>query len=98
VQQITRVREGDCETIHALFETCVAAGDRLGVTHLAFCPPLAARPELTAHAIDCDEAEVRVTQVETFGARLEVRFGQAAEQPRRIVGEVLGSITAPREF
>ena len=97
VQQVTRVREGDCESIHALFETCIAAGDSLGVAHLAFCPPLSARPELTAHALDDADAEVRVTQVETFGARLEARFTQASNEPRRIIVEVIGSSIAPKE-
>jgi len=97
VQQLTRVREDDRESIHALFETHIAAGDRLGVAHLAFCPPLAARPELTAHAVDGAEAEVRITQIETFGARLEVRLTQAADQPRRILAEAIGSAIVPPE-
>jgi len=97
VQQVTRVREGDHESIHALFETCIAAGDRLGVTHLAFCPPLAARPELTAHVVESDDAEVRITQIETFGARLEVRFTQASNEPRRVIVETIGSFIVPKE-
>jgi len=97
VQQMTRVREGDQESIHALFETCIAAGSSLGVAHLAFCPPLLARPELTAHAFDCDDAEVRVTQTETFGARLEVRFAQPSDEPRRVIVEAIGSVAVSTE-
>jgi hypothetical protein len=95
LQQLTRVREGDRESIHGLLQAEVPAADRLAVVHLAFCPPLAARPELTAHAMDSDDAEVRVTQVEVFGARMEVRLPRPADEPRRVLIEVLGSVTCP---
>jgi len=52
---------------------------------------------LTAHALDDADAEVRVTQVETFGARLEARFTQASNEARRIIVEVIGSSIAPKE-
>lgn len=65
--------------------------DRLAIIHLAFCPPLAERPELTAHALDMDEADVRITQAETFGARLEVRLPAVAQAERSFLIEVLGS-------
>jgi hypothetical protein len=97
VQQMTRVRDGDHESIHALFETRVPAGDHRGIAHLAFCPPLVSQPELTAHAVDCEDAEVRVTQIETFGARFEVRFTQPSEESRRVIVEAIGSITVPTE-
>jgi hypothetical protein len=96
VQQVTRVQESaNRESIHALVQANIPAGDRLAIVHLAFCPPLAARPELTAHAIDADEIDVKVTQLETFGARLEARLPQVTEQPQRVMIEVLGSATSP---
>jgi hypothetical protein len=96
VQRVTRIRENDRELLHALLQAEVPADDRIAVVHLAFCPPLAARPELTAHAMESEDAEIRVTQVETFGARIEVRLTQAEEEPRRVLIEVLGSVTSPR--
>jgi hypothetical protein len=96
VQQITRVHERNGEAIHALAEAVTPAGDRLAVVHLAFCPPLAAKPELTAHAVDTDDAEVRITQAEAFGVRIEVRLPQPAAEPRSVLVEVLGSVTSPR--
>jgi hypothetical protein len=97
VQQVTRVRENNRETMHALASAEFASRDKLAVVHLAFCPPLAARPELTAHALDIDDAEVRITQSETFGARIEVRLPRADDQPRSALVEVLGSVTDRRD-
>jgi hypothetical protein len=96
VQQVTRVLEGDRESIHSLVRAEVAAHDRLAVVHLAFCPPLGARPELTAHALDATEAEVRITQAEAFGVRIEIRLPQVQEFSRSVLIEVLSSVTGQR--
>jgi hypothetical protein len=93
VQQLTRVREGDRESIHALLMAKIPPGDRLAAIHVAFCPPLEVAPELTAHAIDADDAEVRITQAETFGARIEVRVREVASEQHSVLVEVLGSAT-----
>jgi len=94
VQQLTRVVEDGRESIHALVNAEVTAHDRLAVIHVAVCPPLAERPELSAHALDCDEAEIRLTQVEPFGARLEVRLPFVSDAARSVVVEILGSSKA----
>lgn len=91
IQQVTRVLEDSRESIHAIVQAKVAANDRLAIIHLSFCPPLTERPELTAHALDMDEADVRITQAETFGARLEVRLPVVAPAERSFLIEVLGS-------
>jgi hypothetical protein len=94
-QQLTRVREArGGESLHALARAEVPAGDRLAVVHLALCPPLESPPELTAHAIDAEDAEVRITTAETYGVRLEVRLLQAAREPRQVLVEVIGSASA----
>jgi len=96
VQQLTRTLEGNRESIHALVRAEIGANDRLAVVHLSFCPPLAAPPQLSAHPLDADEADVRITQAETFGARLEVRLPLANDTPRTVIIEVLGAVTAPK--
>jgi len=93
VQQLTRVREDDRESIHALLLAEIPPGDSLAAIHVAFCPPLEATPELTAHALDTDDAEVRITQAETFGSRIEVRVREVASEQRSVLVEVLGSAT-----
>lgn len=93
VQQLTRVREGDRESLHAILLAEVPASDRQAALHIAFCPPLDAAPELTAHALDSNHADVRITQAETFGARIEIRLPAVSAEPRTILVEVLGSAT-----
>ena len=96
VQQLTRQRDKTGgETLHALAEAAIPAGDRVAVLHLAFCPPLASVPQLTAHAIDADDAEVKITTAESYGARLEVRLPKTAAQPRWVLIEVFGSMSSP---
>jgi hypothetical protein len=94
IQQLTRVRESDRESIHVLASAEIPAEDRLGIVHISFCPPLTSRPELTVHAVDADDVEVRLTQAEIFGARVEVRVPRTETESRQILIEVLGSATA----
>jgi hypothetical protein len=94
VQQLTRVREGDRESLHALVRAEIPGGDRLAVLHLSFCPPLGEAPELRAHAVEAEDAEVRVTLAETFGARIEVRLPREDAAARSVLVEVLGTVTA----
>jgi hypothetical protein len=90
-QQLTRVREADGnESLHGLVRAEIAAGDRIAAVHLAFCPPLDGAPELTAHAIDADDAEVRITAAHSYGTRLEVRLNAVAAVERVVLVEVLG--------
>ena len=96
IQQVTRVVEDGRESIHALSKAEIAADDRLAVVHIAFCPPLTDPPELSAHALDCDDAEIRITQAESFGARIEVRLATISQTPRSLLIEVLGSAKANR--
>jgi hypothetical protein len=94
IQQLTRVREGNRESVHALLRTEIPSGDRLGVFHLSFCPPFNEAPKLTAHAVDTENVEVRITQAESFGARIEVRLPREETAPRGVMIEVLGTVTA----
>jgi hypothetical protein len=96
IQQLTRVLEDDHESIHALVQTKIPANDRQAILHISFCPPLADKPELTAHALDSANADVRITQVETFGARLEVRLPTRITTEQNVVIEILGSAKATK--
>jgi hypothetical protein len=91
VQRLIRTREGGSESIHALVEVVIPQGDTQGAVHVAFCPPLNGQPTLSAHAINADEAEVRITTAETYGARLEVRLRESPLQPCSVVVEIFGS-------
>lgn len=97
IQQLTRVVADGRESIHALLKADIAPLDRLAVVHIAFCPPLSDQPELSAHAPDCEDAEIRLTQTESFGARLEVRLPAVSESPRSLLIEILGSAKANQD-
>jgi len=94
VQQITRIVEGGRESIHGLVQANIAANDRIAIAHIAFCPPLFEQPELSAHTLDCEDAEIHITQAESFGARFEVRLSSASDGPRSVLVEIIGSAKA----
>jgi hypothetical protein len=50
-----------------------AAGERQAVAHLAFCPPLEAVPEVHCEAADGEAVRLRVSGVQPWGARIEVK-------------------------
>ena len=96
VQQLTRARTATGgESIHALVRVTCQPGDRLSVVHLAFCPPLDAKPRLTAHVLDDSGAEAKITLAETYGARIEVRLPRVANDGEAILLEVLGEAARP---
>ena len=91
IQQFTRVRQHDAESFHALIAARFEPGESVAVVHLAFCPPMLNAPKLDAHAIDADDLTVRMVQVESFGARIEVRRSQATSAERTATVEVIGT-------
>ena len=94
VQQLTRIREDETESLHVVLRIEVPVGERVAIAHVAFCPPLDAPPEIEVHAIGVDDAEVRVAVAEAFGARFEVRLPHAGTMPRQVLLEVLGAAAA----
>jgi len=91
VQQLTRQRNASGgESLHALLRVSCTPGDRLAVVHLAFCPPLEAAPELTAHALDDSGAQAKITLAEIYGARIELRLPSPASDGDSVLLEVVG--------
>lgn len=72
-QQLTRQVTEGVETLTCLLRVMFAVGEQTHTVHVAFCPPL--EGELTSHCAQVDGAasEIKVTLVETFGARLDVK-------------------------
>jgi hypothetical protein len=91
-QQITRTREADQERVAVMLRIPFAAGQRMEVAHVAFCPPLCGIPELAAEATDGPSATVTITNPQSFGARLEVRLDEAAEEACTVVAEAEGCV------
>lgn len=90
VQQVTRVLEEDGERVHVLAKVAIEAGDCMGVLHLALSPPLDSPPDLAACVVDEPGATVRVTDAESYGARVEVRLLQPVSQRRAVWLEIHG--------
>ena len=88
VQQITRVREpGGEESLHGVLRGTFSPGERTQNLHLAFCPPLVSRPEFSFEQVDGPPTTIKAAQVETFGARLEVRLDAAYAEPADVLVE-----------
>jgi hypothetical protein len=87
-QWLARFRRGDdgADCLRGRLTIGLPIGERTGHGHVAFCPPFAATPriDLTATA---EAAEVEVTAVEIlpWGARIECRLEQAADEPVTVI-------------
>ena len=79
------------KSLHALVRAACEPGDRVAVVHLAFCPPLAHPPKLTAHVLDDSGAEAGITLAQPYGARIELRLPQPATAGQTVLVEVVGT-------
>lgn len=52
----------------------LAAGQRTGNLHVAFCPPFADTPEITAVQADGPEARIKIAQLLPYGIRMDVKL------------------------
>jgi len=72
-QQLTRAREATTEVVYGYLRADFAVGERHQTLHVAFCPPLAAAPEMEICQVEGPEVSVKTTLVEAHGARVELR-------------------------
>jgi hypothetical protein len=69
------------ERVRGRVRVTVAAGSRLGVAHVGFCPPLPATPAVEALTeYDGVEAVVSAAEVLPWGVRIECRLDEPAEE------------------
>ncbi len=86
LQQLTRSRAaGGAEEISGWLRTSFAAGQRTASVHVAFCPPLAAVPELAVEQIDGPEARIKTAQVLPYGARVDLKLAAASGEPASVL-------------
>lgn len=91
-QQITRYRDGEQERIAVLLRPAFAIGQRVAVAHISFCPPLGGIPDLAAEATEGPDATVTITNVQTFGLRLEIRLEEPADERCDVMVELAGPV------
>jgi hypothetical protein len=95
-QQMTRMRgEDGTELISGFVRDEFRVGERLRNVHLAFCPPLEARPKLNAYQLDGPSISIKAAQVETYGARLDLRLVSKPERAETVVVRFEVSAPAP---
>jgi hypothetical protein len=89
MQRIVRERGVDgSEVIRGALRAEFAAGQRNATLHVGFCPPLAALPRIELETGEGPDAEVKVAQAFTHGARLEVRLSEPAEDACSVLVEL----------
>jgi hypothetical protein len=77
-QQVQRgMDENSGEYCHGMVRARFVAAQRTETLHVSFCPPFLATPELHVEQIDGPDAQVKITQLLPYGARLEVRLASA---------------------
>jgi hypothetical protein len=85
-QTFTRHRTADGrEIVHGMLRVSFAAGERIAIEHLAFCPLLCGVPRISAAAVDELDCSVRVTQAYRYGARLEVKLSEPCEAAMQVL-------------
>jgi hypothetical protein len=86
-QQIMRTREDDAETITGVLRAQLEAGERTHSLHVAFCPPLASTPSLQCEQTDGPAATIALGEVQTYGARIDLRLSRPAAKPIAVTVE-----------
>jgi hypothetical protein len=72
-QQLTRATADGVESITARLRVSFASGQQNETVHVAFCPPLDAQPTATCKPLRGAACEIKIAEVATYGARLELK-------------------------
>jgi len=94
-QQLTRRSDGQSESVYGMLRCSFEPGERSRNLHLAFCPPLPANPNLAVHQVHGPAVTIKTAQVESFGARLELRLASRPVNDESVV--VRFEALAPRD-
>ena len=87
-QQTTRGKDAQGSDVMSGYARAdFVAGQRFAAVHLAFCPPFASQPSVTAHQADGPPVRIKPTQQAAFGARLELKLDVVPSEPTSVVIE-----------
>jgi hypothetical protein len=85
-QQFTRLlSEPAGETLVGLVRAGFAGGERSQNVHLAFCPPFEGTPVLHAEQIEGPSVSIKAAQVESYGARLELKLAARSDESESVI-------------
>ena len=84
---------GEC--VRGRLSVVVPEGSRSGYAHVGFCPPLASQPTIDVSTdYDGVEAVVSAAEVLPWGARIECRLDEPAEETVEIPVDILATSSA----
>lgn len=87
-QSWTRFSDESGESITAIERVLFEPGQRHQTIHFSFVPSLIAIPEITTHIVEGPPASIRLDEMQTFGARLELKLSQQYEEPVELIIQI----------
>jgi len=87
-QSWTRFSDVSGESITAFERVLFEPRQRNQTIHFSFVPSLIAIPEITTQIIEGPPATIRLDEIQTFGARLELKLSQKYEEPVELIIQI----------
>lgn len=85
-QQVTRLKsDNGMDTVNGLLKGEFRPGQRSQSLHVAFCPPMAARPSVEVMQITGPRSSVKAADVQPYGIRFDVRLAVANQQSENVL-------------
>jgi len=86
VQQLTRVVKPDgTDVVSGLLQAHFAPSQRSQSLHVAFCPPMPHRPDVSVVQLSGPKSQVKAGEVQPYGIRFDIRLVRAADQPQHVI-------------
>ena len=82
----------ESEELRGWLRVPLAAGQRTASVHVAFCPPLAATPELLVEQIDGPESPTEDRATASLRRRIDLRLATTAAEPAAVVLEFVRAV------
>ena len=86
VQQLTlRTTAEGGQELSGWLRMNLSAGQRTGTLHVAFCPPFDRPPVVQAEAVAGTDCRIKVTEAQTYGARLAIKLKAPAAEEESVL-------------
>ncbi len=85
-QQVTRSKSDDgMDSVRGLLKGEFLPGQRSQSLHVAFCPPMAARPFVEVVQVTGPRSSVKAADIQPYGVRFDVRLAVANQQSENVL-------------
>jgi hypothetical protein len=89
IQQLTRVHDATYgEMMYGTLRADLEPNQRSISLHVAFCPPFAKVPQMDIEQATGSEAQLKIGQLLAYGARIDLRLQEAADEPQSVIVEL----------